>query len=88
MELTKLKEIQSIERDIKKIIKLLKKIESGEYGICEGCESPIPFNRLMSCSTLDLCRICKEDEEDNNMSNSPYIMMGEEERKFFSWPII
>ena len=48
---------------LKKLIKSLGKIESGQYGICDECEVLIPFGRLKARLTSDLCIICKEEAE-------------------------
>lgn len=48
---------------LKKIEKALKKIEDGEYGICEQCEEEIGTKRLEARPVTDLCIQCKEEEE-------------------------
>ena len=42
----------------------LYKIETGTYGICEGCGAEIPFERLMARPVTTLCINCKELEEE------------------------
>ena len=48
---------------LKKITKALRKIEKGNYGICEVCEEPISIKRLEARPVTDLCIRCKEDQE-------------------------
>lgn len=48
---------------MKKIEKALKKIEAGEYGICEKCGDEIGIKRLEARPVTDLCIQCKEEEE-------------------------
>lgn len=54
---------------LKKIIKSLRKIEKGDYGVCDECESPILFTRLKARPTSDLCIVCKEDAEKEEQHN-------------------
>jgi DnaK suppressor protein len=48
---------------IKKIDESLQRIESGEYGYCEGCGVEIGLKRLEARPTATLCIDCKEIEE-------------------------
>ena len=48
---------------LKKIENSLKKIKSGEYGMCDECESPILFSQLKARPTSNFCIVCKEDSE-------------------------
>ncbi|OGQ07980.1 MAG: RNA polymerase-binding protein DksA [Deltaproteobacteria bacterium RIFCSPLOWO2_12_FULL_40_28] len=48
---------------LKKIDKALKKIEDGEYGICESCSEEIGVKRLEARPVTDLCIRCKEEQE-------------------------
>lgn len=41
----------------------LKKIEEGNFGICEVCEEPIGKKRLEARPETSLCIRCKEDQE-------------------------
>ena len=54
---------------LKKLVKSLRKIDSGEYGICDECEAHIPFSRLRARLTSDLCIICKEEAEMEEQHN-------------------
>ena len=48
---------------LKKIDKTLKKIEDGDYGICEQCGEEIGVKRLEARPVTDLCIRCKEEQE-------------------------
>lgn len=48
---------------LKKIDKALKKIEDGEFGICEVCGEKIGVKRLEIRPVADYCIRCKEDQE-------------------------
>lgn len=48
-----------------KIETALRKIEEGEFGICEECEDPIGRKRLEARPETTLCIRCKEDQERN-----------------------
>ena len=47
----------------KKLAASLKRIEKGEYGICDECEGPIGYKRLIARPTAEQCIICKEESE-------------------------
>ena len=46
-----------------KIDRAIKKIDDGEFGICERGDEPIHVKRLEARPETDLCIKCKEDEE-------------------------
>lgn len=48
---------------LKKIDLALKKIEEGEYGLCENCGDPIGYARLMARPVAQLCIDCKTEQE-------------------------
>jgi len=48
---------------LRKVEKALKKIQDGEYGICEKCGEEIGVKRLEARPVTDLCIQCKEEEE-------------------------
>jgi DnaK suppressor protein len=48
---------------LKKIDHALKKIDDGEFGVCEECEEPISLKRLEARPETTLCIRCKEDQE-------------------------
>ncbi len=47
----------------KKIDLALAKIEEGTYGLCEECEEPIGYARLMARPVAQLCIDCKTIQE-------------------------
>ncbi|MFA4972714.1 MAG: RNA polymerase-binding protein DksA [bacterium] len=48
---------------LKKIDKTLKKMEDGEFGICERCGEEIGVKRLDARPVAELCIRCKEELE-------------------------
>lgn len=48
---------------LKKIEKVLKKIDDGTYGVCESCGEEIGLKRLEARPVTDLCIRCKEEQE-------------------------
>jgi DnaK suppressor protein len=48
---------------LQKIEKALKKLDEGEFGVCEDCEEPISIKRLEARPETELCIRCKEDQE-------------------------
>ncbi|MFO7830468.1 MAG: RNA polymerase-binding protein DksA [Desulfuromonadaceae bacterium] len=50
-------------RLIRKIREALKRIDDGEFGICESCEEDISESRLRARPVATLCIDCKEDQE-------------------------
>jgi len=46
-----------------KIDKALVKIETGEFGVCEGCGDRIHTKRLEARPETNLCIKCKEEQE-------------------------
>ena len=48
---------------LQKIEKALKKLDEGEFGICEECDEPISIKRLEARPETELCIRCKEDQE-------------------------
>jgi len=48
---------------LKKIDKMLAKIDEGTYGICESCGEDIGMKRLEARPVTDLCIRCKEEQE-------------------------
>ena len=48
---------------IDKIEVALKKIDQGEFGVCEDCGEPIGLKRLEARPETTLCIRCKEDQE-------------------------
>ena len=48
---------------LNKIEKALRKMDEGEFGVCEKCEEPINVKRLEARPETELCIRCKEDQE-------------------------
>ncbi len=48
---------------LSKIDRAIKKIDAGEFGICEECEEPISMKRLEARPVTTLCIRCKEEQE-------------------------
>lgn len=46
-----------------KIDKALRKIDDGEYGLCEECDESISLKRLQARPEAQLCIQCKEAQE-------------------------
>lgn len=53
---------------LQKINRALKKIESGEFGICEVCDEEISIKRLEARPVTTLCIRCKEEQEKQEKS--------------------
>lgn len=66
------------QKHLKKVQDSLKKIEEGEYGMCEECGEPIGLKRLEARPIALFCIDCKSELEgkerhyvDDNSTNSP-----------------
>ncbi len=57
--------IEAEEREIREIDAALKRIEEGDYGVCENCEKPIKAARLKAIPNARLCIKCKQLEEED-----------------------
>ena len=53
----------------KKLNNALKKMDNGEYGLCEDCGANIKFQRLIARPTAELCIDCKEEAERDEMTS-------------------
>jgi RNA polymerase-binding protein DksA len=42
----------------------LQRLESGTYGVCEDCEEPIPFKRLVAIPETRYCVECEQSQEE------------------------
>jgi DnaK suppressor protein len=51
------------EKLLRKIDKVLKMMDDGTYGYCEGCEEEIGIARLRARPVTTLCIACKEEQE-------------------------
>ena len=49
--------------ELKQIKEALLRLRTGEYGICDECESPIRFERLKAMPFAQLCRNCQQESE-------------------------
>jgi DnaK suppressor protein len=49
--------------ELKQIKEALQRMESGEYGKCDECGSPIRFERLKAMPFAQLCIGCQQDSE-------------------------
>ena len=54
---------------VKKINQALLRMEEGTYGECRKCEEFIEHKRLQARPTAELCRACKEAEEQREKSS-------------------
>lgn len=54
---------------LKKINKTLDRIEKGTFGLCDDCDDPIAFERLLARPTAELCISCKEAAEHSENNN-------------------
>ncbi len=49
---------------LQKIEETLKRIDAGDYGICDECGAEIPFERLLARPVTNLCIDCKTEQEE------------------------
>ena len=59
--------IETEREELKLIDAALKRVEKKTYGVCEGCEKPIPKSRLRVLPFARLCIQCKEEQEQGRM---------------------
>ncbi len=52
---------------VKKLDEAIRRIDSGEFGLCECCDGDIELKRLEARPTATLCISCKEEEEQREM---------------------
>lgn len=57
--------IEMEEREIREIDAALRRIEEGDYGVCEACDIDIKVARLKAIPNARLCIKCKRLEEEN-----------------------
>lgn len=50
----------SIRAEMEQLQVTLKRLDEGTYGICEGCEKPIPIKRLKALPHASRCVACAE----------------------------
>jgi len=46
---------------LSRLERALRNIDDPDYGLCQECEEPIPFARLMAMPESDLCVACAEN---------------------------
>ena len=51
---------ESLEKNLRDVIKTLERIEKGEYGICKYCGKPIEEKRLLARPVSSACIECKK----------------------------
>ena len=54
-------------RVVEKIQEALRKITSGEYGVCAECGQEIPIARLQASPWVNKCVDCKDEEEEETI---------------------
>jgi len=54
---------------MKKINGALARIEEGEYALCQECGENIRFERLNARPTAEMCIVCKEEAERDEMAS-------------------
>ena len=58
---SQLAEVES--RELAHIENALEQMRSGQYGVCEGCEKPIPLARLQALPYATMCIDCQREAE-------------------------
>lgn len=54
-----------LEKSLEDVDKTLKRIDSGDYGICKYCHNPISPKRLLARPTANSCITCKTELQEN-----------------------
>jgi len=65
--------IGNLQKQLRKCDEALENIETDTYGICLGCEEPIPLNRLRLVPFANMCQECKgaiEEQEKRTRTSS------------------
>lgn len=57
-------------RLIRKIEKAIKRLQDGEFGICEGCGGDIGLKRLQARPVTTLCIDCKTEQEQEERTHT------------------
>ena len=57
-------------RLIRKIEKAIKRLQDGEFGICEGCGDDIGLKRLQARPVTTLCIDCKTEQEQEERTHT------------------
>lgn len=58
---SQLAEVES--RELAHIENALEQMRSGQYGVCEGCDKPIPLARLQALPYATMCIECQREAE-------------------------
>jgi DnaK suppressor protein len=53
-------------RELRQVERAMAKIKGGTYGVCEGCSSKIPVERLNALPYSTLCVKCQREMETNS----------------------
>lgn len=56
---------------LRMIEEALDRIEAGDYGVCLGCEEPIPAKRLQAVPWAKYCVTCQQELSNSNEDASP-----------------
>ncbi len=54
-----------LEKSLEDVVKSLKRIDEGSYGICKYCQNPISAKRLQARPTASSCIVCKTELQEN-----------------------
>lgn len=65
---SQLAEVES--RELAQIENALERMREGQYGLCEGCNEPIPLARLQALPYATECIRCRREAEKRGMSSS------------------
>ncbi len=50
-------------KELSQIDQALERMKSGQYGVCEACEKPIPLSRLQALPFVTMCIECQRESE-------------------------
>lgn len=64
--------IESEEEEMRQIDEALDRIDDGTFGICEGCENPIPIERIKALPHSRMCIKCQEEFELEQEASGEY----------------
>ncbi len=51
-------------RELDEVFTAQARLETGSFGVCEGCRRPIPLARLRAAPTARSCIVCQAKEEE------------------------
>ena len=58
---------------LRMIEEALDRIEAGDYGVCLGCEEPIPAKRLQAVPWAKYCVTCQQELSNSNEDMPPAV---------------